>query len=264
MTVRELIHTDLLVARRSGVARTVVVGATLAFLVGVLVGRFLGGDADSPASFRFQMLTIWLTAGLIVPLAGVLVGAGSVAGERDDQTLRLLATLPIRTHSVVYGKYIARLLVLEAGVVVGLVAATLLLLSGRSSIEPGQLAGFALFTMLVVASYVAIGVGISTRAGTTVRAWAGAMIVFIGTVAWPRAVELLSGAAGFGDSFFVTVLARLTPFGAYSQVVSDSGAVLFAESSSPLVGSGAMAFVILLWTVGSIVAGREWLARSDV
>ena len=263
MSVGTTARQDLLVARRSKLWQASVVGGLVVTLGGILVAQVLGGNQQSSPSFRFLVLIVWLTSGVLLPLGGILLGAASIAGERTDETLRTIGSLPITRDAFVHGKLLARLVTAESGVIVGL-----LVLFGATSVtgvqfDVARFVTFATYTGLVVASYVCLGVAVSSRTATRSRAVTTALIGFLCTAVWPRAVTLLAAAVGF-DGVGVLLLARLSPFGAYGQLVSDPGAILSVKVTTPLLGSGMMTAILLMWTVIPVFAARRWFRGADL
>ena|GEM_PF-2251554 len=242
------------ITRSRGLVALVTVSLVV-FVGGYLIGGLLGSGRDPASSARLQLLGIWLVAGPTVGFVATLVGAAGLAGEREARTLRLLASLPLSRTQLVYGKALARVGV----VVVAITPGTVISLTAVAVNCPavGQFLGFAAFTLAIAVSYVAVGVFVSTVVSPG-RVRPVAVGVFAATVVWPR-------LAGFGVETFGServellwkVLGTLTPFGAYSQVVSDSGAILAYEPTTPLLGAGVMAVIVLVWTAVPLLLARH-------
>jgi ABC-type transport system involved in multi-copper enzyme maturation permease subunit len=211
-----------------------------------------------------ELLGMWMVAGPVVGFVGMSVGASGLAGERQNRTLRLLASLPIRRSELLYGKVLSRVTVVVVGVCAGLAVSLSALVIRTSAPAVGQAAGFAVFTVAVAVCYVTIGVAVSTLVAAS-RVRAVAVTVFVVTVVWPRAFSFGVEIFGSGPiSSVLKFLATLTPFGAYSQVVSDQNAILAFEVDSVLLGSGTMATVLFAWTVLSLVVARRGIERRDI
>ena len=241
------------------------VGASVVVCVaGLLVGGLLGEGQSSVSALRMQLLGMWMVAGPVVGFVGMSVGASGIAGERQNRTFRLLASLPIRRSELLYGKVLSRVAVVVVSVCAGLVVSLSALVIGTPVPAVGQVAGFAVFTVAVAVCYVTVGVAVSTLV-TAGRVRAAAIVVFAVTVVWPRVFSF--GVEMFGSgpvSSALKFLATLTPFGAYSQVVSDEAAILAFEVDSVLLGSGTMAAVLLAWTVVSLAVARLGIERRDI
>ncbi|MEZ3144242.1 ABC transporter permease subunit [Halobaculum sp. MBLA0143] len=241
------------------------VGASIVVCVaGLLVGQLVGTGRDPVSALRVQLLGMWMVAGTVVGFIGVSVGASGIAGERQNRTLRLLASLPIRRSELLYGKVLSRVTVVVVSVCAGLVVSLSALVVGTPVPAMGQVTGFAVFTVAVAVCYVTVGVAVSTLV-TASRVRAVAVVVFTVTVVWPRAFSFGVEIFGSGPiSSALKFLATLTPFGAYSQVVSDEAAILAFEVDSALLGSGTMAAVLFAWTVLSLVVARRGIERRDI
>lgn len=241
------------------------VGVSLVVCVaGLLAGQLLGTGRDSVSALRVQLLGMWMVAGPVVGFVGMSVGASGLAGERQKGTLRLLASLPIRRSELLYGKVLSRIAVVVGSVCAGLAVSLSALVIQTPVPAAGRVAGFAFFSVAVAVCYVTVGVAVSTLVAAS-RVRAVAVGVFATTVVWPRVFSF--GVEMFGGGpveFALKFLATLTPFGAYSQVVSDEAAILAFEVNSPLLGSGAMAVVLFVWTVVSLAVARRGIERRDI
>ena len=250
MSIADVTRHDLLTVRRSLLFKTVlsVLGATP--VVGIAVGFALSDDLTP----RFLLLSMWLVASGTVPLVALLTTAPTIAAGRESGRLRLLFTAPTDHRTLVAGTLCSRLLVVEGALLLGFAFAGGVLLVLSLPVSPGALAGFVGFTLLLAATYVSLGVAISTLTNSQTRAVGVALGVFIVTLFWPRIAEILhtvlTAATGMSLSETVfDVVGRLSPFGAYSQVISDAGAIYGVAPTAPLLESGAMATVLVAWVV---------------
>lgn len=259
MSIASVARNDLLVVRRSLLLKVVLAVLIAAPIGGVLVGIGLGGDPN----FRFLLLSTWLVVGGSIPLVGMLAAAPTVAGARESGRLRLLLSTPTDRWEVVGGVLCSRLLVVVGSLSVGLCAGVPYLLAVSPQVAPGRLAGFVLFSLLVAATYVSLGLAVSVAVGSATCALTGAVGLVVGTVLWPRVATALRGVvADLGVAAPATVfevLGRLTPFGAYSQVISDPGAIYGVKVTTPFLGSGTMAAVLLVWaTLPLVISVRRF------
>ena len=262
MSVRVVAGHDLRRIRRSRGLVWLVVVSLVVFVGGYLIGGLLGSGQDPASVMRVRLLAIWLVAGPTVGFVATVVGAAGLAGEREARTLRLLASLPLSRAQLVYGKTVARAGVVTAAVTLGTFVSLTAVAAGTPVTSTGRLVGFAGFTLAVAVSYVAVGVAVSTVVSAD-RVRAVAVGVFVATLVWPRIMGF--GVETFGSErieLLCQFLGTLTPFGAYSQVVSDSGAILAYEPTSAVLGSGVMALVILAWTVGSLLVARHQFPKT--
>ena len=264
MSLTEVARHDLLVVRRSLLLKAVLAVLLAAPVVGVFVGFGLGSDP----SFRFLLLSMWLVVGGVVPLVGVLAAAPAVAGAREAGRLRLLLSTPTERATVAGGVLCSRLLVVVGSLAVGLCAGVVALVAVTPQLAPGRLAGFVLFTLLVATAYVSLGLAVSVAVGSATRALVGSVVLFVGTLLWPQIASVLHGivtdlGVAAPEAAFL-VLGRLSPFGAYSQVISDPGAIYGVEVTTPLLGSGVMAVVLALWATLPLALALRRFSRSDL
>lgn len=264
MSVGDVARHDLLVIRRSLLLR-VVLGVVVATPVGGVLLAF--GLGDDPG-FRFVLLSMWLLVGSAVPLVGVLAAAPAVAGARNAGRLRLLLSTPTERAQVAGGVLCSRLLVVVGSLVAGLCVALPVLVAISPQVAPGRLAGFVVFTLLATATYVSLGLAVSVAVDSATRALTGALALFVGTAFWPQIASILRGVvADLGVAAPTTmfhVLGRLSPFGAYSQVISDQGAIYGVEVTTPLLGSGAMAAVLVIWATLPLALGVRRFVETDL
>jgi ABC-type transport system involved in multi-copper enzyme maturation permease subunit len=106
----------------------------------------------------------------LTPLASLILGSGAIAGERDRGTLEYLLAQPIDRRDLLLGKYLALLLALTAGTLIGFApaAAVVALRAGWS-----VLAHFLIFpalAILLLATMLSIGLVLSVRAVSSVAA----------------------------------------------------------------------------------------------
>lgn len=94
---------------------------------------------------------------LIVPLMGLLLGAMSIAGEREQGTLITLLAQPVTAGEVFIGKYLGSALALIATVLVGFGASALVIAHYAGSQEIGEYLRLVLFTILLGLSYLSLG-----------------------------------------------------------------------------------------------------------
>lgn len=254
MSVTDVARHDLLVVRRSLLLKTVLLVLGAAPLVGIAVAFALSDDPTA----RFLLLSMWLVVGGAVPLVALLTTAPTVAAGLECGRLRLLFTSPVNRLALVAGTLCSRLLVVESALLLGFACAVAMLFSLSLPVSLGALAGFVGFTLLLTVTYVSLGVAVSTLTSSQTRAVGAALGVFAATLFWPRIAEILHTllTTAFGVHLSETtfeVVGRLSPFGAYSQVISDAGAIYGVAPTTPLLKSGAMAAVLVGWAVVPIL-----------
>lgn len=250
MSISDVARHDLLTIRRSLLLKTVLLVLGAAPVVGIAVGVALSDDLTP----RFLLLSMWLVVSGIVPLVALLTTAPTIAAGRESGRLRLLFTSPIDRLALVAGTLCSRLFVVEGALLLGFACASGSLLALSLPVSLGALAGFVGFTLLLAVTYVSLGVAISTTTTSQTRAVGLALGVFIATLFWPRIAGILHTVLTTATGLPVSettfdIVGRLSPFGAYSQVISDAGAIYGVEPTTPLLESGSMATVLVAWAV---------------
>ena len=106
---------------------------------------------------------------LIVPLMGLLLGAMSVAGEREQGTLITLLAQPVTVGEVFIGKYLGAAAALSTTVLLGFGASGLVIARYAGPSQIGEYLSLVAFTVLVGLVYLSLGfcVSIFTRRNAT-------------------------------------------------------------------------------------------------
>ncbi len=94
---------------------------------------------------------------LIVPLMGLLLGAMSIAGEREQGTLVTLLAQPVTAQEVFLGKYLGSALALVSTILLGFGASALVIARYAGAQEIGDYLKLVIFTMLLGLSYLSLG-----------------------------------------------------------------------------------------------------------
>ncbi len=130
----------------------------------------LGGFGRTAASLVNALL-------LFVPLIGLTVGAGVIAGERERGTLLYLLAQPLNRAEIFFGKALGAALAVIAGVALGFGIAGIGLATDGG--DPGVF--LSLFGWAVLLALVSLGIGFVISALTTKAATAtgAALIVWL-------------------------------------------------------------------------------------
>ena len=199
---------------------------------------------------------------LLSPLVAVLMGAGTIAGERERGTLEHLLAQPLTRTRLLLGKHAGILSALSAATVAGFIPAGILI--GWSA-GPSPLASYALFPALASVIGIAmagIGLLISVTSRTAVQAQgAGIMtwflfvllydLILMGSLAF-TAVPIEALAAGLVlnpvDAGRVLGVLALEPD---LYLLGPAGAYL---TSSLSIGGTALLLLgsLTLWTLGPL------------
>ncbi len=130
-----------------------------------LAGAGQGGMAGFGRTFA-SLLNLSL---LIVPLMGLLLGALSIAQERDQQTLDTLLAQPLTPSAIVLGKFLGSMLTLGAAVLIGFGSSGLLIYMAGADVPLAPFIGQMALTLLLGWSCLALGtlVSVLVRRGAT-------------------------------------------------------------------------------------------------
>lgn len=106
---------------------------------------------------------------LIVPLMGLLLGALTIAAERDQQTLHTLLAQPLTPAAIVLGKFLGAMLTLGAAVLMGFGSSGLIIYMTGADVPLAPFMGQLGLTLLLGWSCLALGLLISVlvRRGAT-------------------------------------------------------------------------------------------------
>lgn len=234
-----------------------------------------------PGGATFPGLVLFTVGllGLFIPIAAIVVCFKSVAGERESGSAKILLSLPTTRTNVLVGKLVGRGAVLVVGmgvgIVIGLVVGALLL--GSISIQ--AVGALVIGTILFIAAYASIVVGLSALTGSTSRATTYALGFFV-------VVELLWDAVMLGVLYIVGGFSmptdipewffpftQLSPSSAYlSSVISLLPAAGFDdlpneavdhEGQSILLSTEIGYIVLLMWiAIPAIVAYQRFNAAD--
>jgi len=106
---------------------------------------------------------------LIVPLMGLIVGAMSLAAERDQQTLHTLLAQPITPAVIVWGKFLGAIGVLSGAVLIGFGGSGLIIYAYGADVPLGKFLLQTGLTLLLSWACMAMGMTVSalTRRAST-------------------------------------------------------------------------------------------------
>lgn len=98
---------------------------------------------------------------LIVPLMGLVLGAMSVAGEREQGTLSTLLAQPVTPNEIFMGKYLGTAIAMMATVLLGFGTSGFVIARYAGSAQIGDYLVLVAFTMLLGLCYLSMGFCIS-------------------------------------------------------------------------------------------------------
>lgn len=267
---------DLRNARRSRILWGVV-AIYVAFL-GLLF--YAGSTSPSPRVDQTLFGAVFLTA-VLLPLVAIAGSYLAVAGERESNTVRFLLSQPVRRRSVVVGKLLSRTLVTVGALVLAVGVGVAIVLVTYPSPDLGPLAAFAGFTLLLVAAYTAVAVGVSAASGSRSRAIAGTIAFYFVTdvfaVLQGLGLEtLLRSLFGDGlgleltDRFYEFAVALLSPAQSYILATLQTlgpeniGVVQVSGPVPVYLEPPALAVVLLGWVALPLAVGVVLFGRTEI
>ena len=242
------------------------------FLALTLAASILAGSSATGVALAGMLPTILgmqATIGFVLPILALMLGFGTLAGERESGSLGLLAAQPVTRGEILWGKFAGLWAALATAVLAGIGAASLLVMVRRGVDGAGawQLVMFVFLTLLWAATWMAIAVLVSALFRTRASAIGGALSVwFLFVVVW-GVIEVLLLLAQFGTSalqtpqdlpppWWLTLVEVLNPNSVYRDLLVTSlpGYRDFSSSLGAIVG--APGFTPLTFAVGMAV----WIA----
>ena len=119
---------------------------------------------------------------LLAPLVAVLMGAASIAGERDRGTLEHLLAQPLSRTGLLLSKHAGLLLALTLATVAGFLPAGILLVARGGASMLGHYLLFPAIAALAGAAMAGVGLLISVSSRTAVQAQGAAVFAWFGFV----------------------------------------------------------------------------------
>ena len=276
------------------------IGGAAALFFGVLIGpdgrqvsNLFGFFANLGVfSFSFPGLLA-----LVLGFIALSTSYGSITGERETGSIKLLLSLPNSRLDAMIGKFLGRSAVVVAALLVGFLVAFAVLIATGTRLELGSFVPQVALTALLGMAFVSIGLGISALASSNREATLATMgLYLVFAVLWgsvsegiPKLLNYAAEQAGMGALAVATrvqigvFLKYLNPLKAYetlaaqlyygaaqarlvSATFGEQNALgpIFQESI-PVYFSGWFLFLILLaWIVLPVAVGYWAFERADL
>lgn len=267
MTTIDVLRHDLTVVRRTIAGKLLLALSLGAMLGGVIAGYVL---SNGPLTADSLALSLWLVAGTALPFGALLTAAVTIAADRESGRLRLLFGTPLTKTDVYVGTLTSRVVTISASVVVGFVLVGLVVLLFSADVSPSSLSSLAVFTLLLCVAYTSVGVAVSAVSMTRLRAVGIALAFYVWAALWPHIVSTVAEPGGpqYGEPATAERIAHfvgtLSPFGAYSQIVTPPRAIYAESVAGPLLATSTMTVILLVWAITPIFFGYWWFSRVDL
>ncbi|MCS7065182.1 MAG: ABC transporter permease subunit, partial [Fimbriimonadales bacterium] len=156
-------------------------------LMGIFVGLSLlltlfglaGVGQSGATGFGRTFASLLNLSLLIVPLMGLLLGALSIAAERDQQTLNTLLAQPLTPAVILLGKFFGAMLTLGAAVLIGFGSSGLIIYMAGADVPLTPFLGQLGLTLLLGWSCLAVGLLVSTLARRGATAVGVALLMWL-------------------------------------------------------------------------------------
>lgn len=206
---------------------------------------------------------------LIVPLMGLTLGAGAIAGDRERGLLLYTLAQPVTMGEIVLAKFWGLAAALLAALLVGFGAATLVIAGPGAGAEIGAFAAFLGFSMLIALAMASLGMLISSLAASAATASGVALFVWLllvllgdlGLMGTALVMELSAPtllAAALLNPLQVFKLAAVVAIRGGAEVLGPAGLYAsqrFGEALLPL-----LATILVLWIVVPLTISW-WITR---
>ncbi|MGK2964330.1 MAG: ABC transporter permease [Tepidiformaceae bacterium] len=211
---------------------------------------------------------------LLVPLLALVLGAASIASERERGTLAMLLSQPISATELLIGKYLGLTVAVWLAIALGFGAGGMLIALFGPLTDVGHYALFMVLAGVLASSMLSIGMLISVASDSRLKAMSLAILAWFGFVFVYDlgAIALLLSVSASGESLLLAILGNpveavrvlailslepdmdvLGPLGSY---LSDE----FGVGVSAVLLLGALA----LWTAAPLTVAATLFAGDDV
>jgi Cu-processing system permease protein len=161
------------------------IGYAIVMAVLGLLASWLGLRTSGALSFQMfgrTAATLTNLVLLLAPLVALVVGATTLAAERDRGTMGRLLALPIHPRELLLGKYAGLLIALAAATLLGF-APSAAVVAGMAGLGSGvRFLLFPLVSLLLIAATLAIGMIVSAVSTNGLKAMGTAVFLWFGLV----------------------------------------------------------------------------------
>jgi ABC-2 type transport system permease protein len=273
-------------------------GGAAALFFGVLIGPENRQVSNLFGFFANLGVFSFSFPGLLAVVLGFIAlstSYGSITGERETGSIKLLLSLPNSRLDAIVGKFLGRSAVVVAALLVGFLFVFVVLIATGTRLQLGSFVPQVALTALLGMAFVSIGLGISALAGSNREATLATMgLYLVFAVLWgsvsegiPKLINYTADQVGVGGVSELTrvklgvFLKYLNPLKAYETLAAELyygpararlvsatfgeqtalGPVL--QESVPVYFSGGFLFVVLLAWIALPVAVGYWAFDRD-
>jgi ABC-type transport system involved in multi-copper enzyme maturation permease subunit len=226
-------------------------------------------------NFEGYVVLVKAGAGLLVPLAGIVLGYGAVIGARESGTAVLSLSLPLSRADILFGKLVSRTVLLVTAVVVAAVGTALGMLVTYPSFDSLQYAGLVAGVAGYGAVFLWLSVGLSMALSTARRVIAAAFGAYVGLTLFWNVLVTLTVQILFRfqppqqPESWATFSTFIGPFTAYNYVLGEVAGIggvppVAATSSAGFISPAVAVLGLAGWAVLPVAAGYVSFRRIDL
>jgi len=249
-----------------------------ALLTGFLLG--FGGIAAlllyvGEPEWQTYLVVVGAGAGLLIPLAGIILGYDTIVGERESGTIALTLSLPQSRGALVVGKLVSRTALLLAAITgAGLITAV-----GMAVTYPGFPVGQYAKLLLCIGGYGAVFVWLSTALSVAISTSRRVIVAAFGayltlTLFWNGLITavvfvLFRFQPPPEPEQWATFATFVGPYTAYQYLLAEVGEI---GATPPIAVTSTASFItpvtavlsLLAWTVVPVIAGYAVFTQRDL
>lgn len=231
------------------------------------------GDPD----FEVYLDILAPGVGLLVPLAGIVLGYETVVGERESGTVVLSLSMPHSRASMVLGKLVGRTTLLVSVVASAAFVTGVGMAVAFPAFELPRYVGFVLLSSLYGAVFLWLSTALSMALPTGRRVIVAAFGAYIGlTLFWNILIDIVEtvlfrfrpGPSGEPEAWatFATFVGPRTSFNYLLGSDLDAGAIppVAVDASAEFVSSSVAMLALAAWAVLPVVVGYREFRNDDL
>jgi ABC-2 type transport system permease protein len=248
-----------------------------------LLGGFLLGFGGLAAlilylgdpNFQGYVELVKAGAGLLIPLAGIVLGYEAIIGERESGTAILSLSLPQSRADLVVGKLLSRTVLLSGAIVVSALLTAVLMVPTYPEFDAVQYVGLVVGVAGYGVVFLWLSTALSMTLSTSRRVIAAAFGLYIAlTLFWSVLIDLLvmilfRFQTPQEPELWATFSSFVGPTSAYNYLLADLADIgspppVTLTSSAEFITPAVAVLGLAGWAVLPIVVGYISFRRADL
>lgn len=215
--------------------------------------------------------------GLLVPLAGIVLGYETVVGERETGTAVLALSMPNGRADLLLGKLVSRTALLAGATALGALAGGVVAVASFTGFDPVRYVGFTLATAGYGIVFCWLAAGLSTLLPSSRRVIGAAFGAYIGLgLSWNVLIDAtvlvlfrFRGSALADPPTWAVAATFVGPRTAFNYLLAtgvDAGTVppVAVDATAWFVTAPVAALVLVAWAVLPVLVGYATFRRHDL